>query len=66
MEALGQMLLFAVVGIGAAIAGYKLFDRFTPGDLHREIVENRNTAAAIIGAAIILGVCAIVAAAMLG
>ena len=60
------MLLFTGIGIVTAIAGYKLFDKCTPGDIHREIVENKNVAAAIIGAAVILGVCIIVAAAMLG
>jgi uncharacterized membrane protein YjfL (UPF0719 family) len=65
-EALLYMLIFAVVGISIAVVGYKLFDRCTPGDLHREIVENKNVAAAIVGAAVILGVCIIVAAAMLG
>ena len=65
-QALGNMLLFALVGIGAAIAGYKLFDACTPGDLNKEILEHRNVAAAIIAAAVILGVCIIIAAAMLG
>lgn len=65
-EALAYMLLFALVGILAAIAGYKLFDKCTPGDLHREILENRNVAAAIVAGAVILGVCIIIAAAMLG
>jgi uncharacterized membrane protein YjfL (UPF0719 family) len=65
-QAIGYMILFAAVGILVAIAGYKLFDKCTPGDLHREIVENKNVAAAVIGAAVILGVCIIIAAAMLG
>ncbi|MBI5423931.1 MAG: DUF350 domain-containing protein [Opitutae bacterium] len=60
------MVLFALVGIALAIVGYKLFDKFTPGNLHREIVEERNVAAAIIGGAVILGVCIIIAAAMIG
>jgi len=34
--------------------------------LNREILEHRNVAAAIIAAAVILGVCIIIAAAMLG
>ena len=54
------------MGVGVAIVGYKLFDRCTPGDLHKEIIENRNVAAAIVGAAIIVGVCIIVAAAIVG
>ncbi|MBI3849118.1 MAG: DUF350 domain-containing protein [Verrucomicrobia bacterium] len=65
-EAIGYMLLFTGIGLAAAIAGFKLFDKCTPGDLTKEILENKNVAAAIIGAAVILGVCIIVAAAMLG
>lgn len=65
-QAIGYMLLFAAIGIAAAIAGYKLFDKCTPGNLHKEIIENKNIAAAIIAAAVILGVCMIIAAAMLG
>jgi putative membrane protein len=65
-QALGYMLLFAAVGIAAAVVGYKVFDKCTPGDLHKEIVDNRNVAAAIVAAAVILGICIIVAAAMLG
>ncbi len=65
-QALLNMLIFAVIGIIVAIAGYKLFDKCTPGDLHREIVENKNVAAAIVGGAVILGVCIIIAAAMIG
>ena len=66
VEAVGYMMLFAIIGIILAIVGYRLFDKFTPGDLHREIVEQKNVAAAIIGGAVILGVCIIVAAAMIG
>ena len=61
-----SIAIYTLVGIGLAILGYKLFDLCTPGDLHEEIVKNRNTAAALIGAAIILGVCVIVAAAIVG
>ncbi len=60
------MLLFSLLGILIAIAGYKLFDKCTPGDLHREIVENKNVAAARVAGAVILGVCIIIAAAMVG
>lgn len=66
LQAVLYMLVFAAIGIATAIAGYLLFDKCTPGDLHREIIENKNIAAAIIGGAVILGVCIIVAAAMLG
>ncbi|MCU0785244.1 MAG: DUF350 domain-containing protein [Verrucomicrobia bacterium] len=65
-QAIGYILLFAAIGIAAAIAGYKIFDRCTPGNLNKEIVENRNVAAAIVAGAVILGVCIIIAAAMVG
>jgi putative membrane protein len=65
-QAIGYMLLFAGIGIAAAVIGYKVFDKCTPGDLNKEILEHRNVAAAIIGAAVILGVCIIIAASMLG
>jgi uncharacterized membrane protein YjfL (UPF0719 family) len=65
-QALGYMLLFAAIGIAAAILGFKLFDKCTPGHLEKEILENRNLAAAVVAAAVILGVCLIIAASMLG
>lgn len=65
-QAIGYMLLFAIIGIAAAIVGYKLFDLCTPGDLNKEILENKNIAAALVAAAVILGVCIIIGAAMLG
>ena len=65
-EAVGHTALFALLGVVLAIIGYKLFDLATPGKLHHEILQNKNVAAAIIGAAVILGVCVLVAAAMLG
>jgi putative membrane protein len=64
--ALFYMAVFSLAGTLLAILGYKLFDICTPGDLHEEILKNRNLAAAIIGAAIILGVCIVVAAAIMG
>ena len=65
-QALAYMILFGLVGVLLAIAGYKLFDKCTPGDLHKEIIEQKNIAAAIIGGSVILGVCLLVAASMLG
>jgi len=65
-QALGLMVMFAVIGIVVAIVGYRMFDKFTPGDLHKEIVENKNVAAAIIAGSVILGVSIIVAAAIMG
>ncbi len=66
LGALGLVALFGVFGVGLAVIGYKLFDFCTPGNLHKEIVENKNVAAAIVGAAVIVGVCIIIAASIMG
>lgn len=66
LSAISNVLIFAAVGIVAAIVGFKVFDKCTPGHLEKEIIENKNVAAAIIAAAVILGVCIIIAASMLG
>ncbi len=65
-EALLYMVIFTLVGIALAVLGYKIFDWLTPGDLSKEILENRNVAAAIVAAAVVIGICILVAAAMIG
>jgi uncharacterized membrane protein YjfL (UPF0719 family) len=57
-------LTFGLVGIVLAIIGFKLFDFLTPGNLEDEIVKKQNLAAAILGAAIVLGICLIVSRAV--
>lgn len=65
-QAIFHVVIFSLLGIGLAVVGYKIFDLCTPGNLHKEILENRNVAAALVGAAIIIGVCIVVAAAIMG
>jgi putative membrane protein len=57
-------LIFGFAGILMTIVGYKLFDKLTPGDLHAEIFEKKNIAAAILAGSVIIGVSLILAAAM--
>jgi uncharacterized membrane protein YjfL (UPF0719 family) len=61
-----SVLVFTLIGIIASLASFKLWDRFTPGNLEDEICKKQNMAAALLGAAIILGISVIVAAAMIG
>lgn len=65
-ESLLATAVFALAGILLAVVGYRLFDLCTPGNLHEEIFKNRNMAAAVIGAAVIVGVSMVVAAAIMG
>ena len=68
-ESLGKELLstaaFAGMGIVIAIFGFKLFDLVTKFHVEKEIYEKQNLAAAIVSAAMILGISAIVAAAVI-
>ena len=59
-------VLFGLAGIFLAIAGFKLFDAFTKFDLEKEICDNRNMAVAVLCGAMLLGICVIVAAAIVG
>ena len=55
-------LLYSVLGIVVFWVSFIIVDKITPYDLWREIVEERNTALAIIVAATALGISIIVAA----
>jgi uncharacterized membrane protein YjfL (UPF0719 family) len=48
-----------------AIVGFKLFDALIPFNLEQEICEKQNLAVAILCAGMVLGICLIVAAAVL-
>ena len=58
---------FGLSGIFLLFIGYWIFDKFTPG-IHftKELVENRNTAVAIVIGCVLLGVSLIVAAMLVG
>jgi putative membrane protein len=55
---------FGLIGIVLAMIGFKLFDYLTPGKLEEEIIQKQNLAAAILGGAIVLGICLIVSRAV--
>ena len=65
-SAIANVLIFAAIGIATAIIGFKVFDWCSPGHLEKEIIENKNVAAAIVAGAAILGVSIIIAACMIG
>jgi uncharacterized membrane protein YjfL (UPF0719 family) len=58
--------LYGILGIVLALIAFKLFDWLTPGDMQKEILENKNVAAAIVVGAYIVGVCYIIAIAVHG
>jgi len=55
-------LIYGFIGIFLALLGFKVFDWITPKiDVETELAEKHNTAVAIVCAAVILGICYLVA-----
>ncbi|MEQ1668331.1 MAG: DUF350 domain-containing protein [Sulfuriferula sp.] len=59
-------LVYSVLGMLVFWLAFLVIDKFTPYDLWRELVEERNTALAIVIAAMCLGVAIIIASAIHG
>ena len=59
-------LVYSLVGILVFWLAFLVIDKLTPYDLWRELVEERNTALAIVIAAMCLGVAIIIASAIHG
>jgi len=61
---LGNALLYSFLGIAVFVFAFLFIDKFTPYHLWREIVEEKNTALAILIGAMSIGMCVIIAAAV--
>ncbi len=59
-------IVYSVVGIVILVVSFFLFDKLTPGTLRKEILEDQNTALAILGAAFMLSVALIINGAVHG
>jgi len=57
-------LVFASAGIVIFVVAFVLIDKFTPYHLWKEIVQEHNTALAILVGAMSIGICIIIAAAV--
>ena len=57
-------LVFASVGILIFVIAFVVIDKFTPYHLWKEIVQEHNTALAILVGAMSIGMCIIIAAAV--
>jgi uncharacterized membrane protein YjfL (UPF0719 family) len=64
LSALLNAFVFAVLGVVILIASFFLLDKLTPYDLWKEIVEEQNTALAILAGLMSLGIAIIVASAV--
>jgi len=60
-------VVFGLIGIVLMMLGYKIFDWITPKiDVQAELAEKHNLAVGIVCAAFILGVAAVMVAAIIG
>ena len=59
-------LVFSFLGIVVLSVSMVIFDKLTPGQLWREIIEKQNVALAIVVAATALGIAQIIASAIHG
>lgn len=57
-------VIFAALGIALFIIAFWLWDRATPYSLWKEIIEEKNTALAIVVGAMSIGLCLIIAVAI--
>jgi uncharacterized membrane protein YjfL (UPF0719 family) len=61
---LAAAIIFAGLGIGIFLAAFFVVDRFTPYHLWKEIIEDQNSALAILIGFLALGIAVIIAAAI--
>jgi len=59
-------VVYSFIGIIMATIGFKVVDWLTPGNLAEEVSKNENRALAILAGSMILGVCIIIASAVVG
>ena len=59
-------ILFALVGVIVFWLSFVIIDKITPYNLWQELVEKQNMALGMVVAAMLLGICIIVAAAIHG
>ena len=59
-------IMFALMGVLIFLIAFVIIDKLTPYNLWEEIVEKQNRALALVVAAMSLGICIIVAAAIHG
>ena len=59
-------ILYALIGVVIFWISFLIIDKVTPYDLWHEIVEKQNVALGLVVAAMSLGICIIVAAAIHG
>lgn len=61
-----EAIVFAVIGILLLAVSFVVLDKLTPGSLWKELIDEHNTAIAVLLGAFALGISIIISAAMVG
>ncbi len=64
LGSLVNALIYAIIGVVILVVSFITWDKITPYDLWKEIVEKQNTALAIFAGLMALGIAIIVASAV--
>jgi len=64
MQHLVAALVYALLGIVIFVLAFVVLDKLTPGSLWKEIIDEHNTALAVLSGAIAIGISIIIAAAI--
>lgn len=59
-------VIYSVIGIAILVIAYVIFEKITLENLRKEIIENQNTALAIVSGSFILAIAIIIATAIHG
>lgn len=59
-------VVYSIIGITILVIAYIIFEKITPENLRKEIIEKQNTALAIVSASFILAIAIIIATAIHG
>lgn len=59
-------VIYSVIGIAILVIAYVVFEKITPENLRKEIIEKQNTALAIVSGSFILAIAIIIATAIHG
>jgi uncharacterized membrane protein YjfL (UPF0719 family) len=63
---MAQVGVYVVLGLALFGVAYLVIDKWTPFSFHKVLIEDKNTAAAIVLGAVFLGIALIVSAAIRG
>lgn len=66
IDGLINSLTYSLLGIFILVISFWIIERITPQNLYKKLVEENNTAVAIMGAAFIIGIAIIVSSAIRG